>query len=119
MAAGRAGAGPDLAAAARFLEELVEVGRVLRRKVRVATIANRVREQSPGRVELEDFLRSLRLPDGRRLPFIALLRNSQNYVHAAERGLGILELAPSRVSHDLELWEPLNRWLDSRRSLPG
>ncbi len=109
----------DLAAAVRFLDELVEVGRVLRSRVRVATVANRVRERSPGRLELEGFLRSLRLPDGRRLPFIALLRNSQNYVHAAERGLGIFELPPSRVAHDLELWEPLNRWLDSRRSLPA
>lgn len=108
----------DLAAAVRFLDELVEIGRVLNRKVRVATVANRVRENSPGHLVLEDFLGGLKLPDGRRMPFTAALRNTQNYVHAAERGLGIFEIAPSKVIHDIELWAPLIRWLNSKRSLP-
>lgn len=109
----------DLNAAVRFLDELTELGRVLNRKVRVATVANRVRENSPGALELEDFLSSIKLPNNRKLPFVAVLRNSQNYVHAAERGLGIWEVAPSRVAHDLDLWEPLVGWLGSRRSLPA
>lgn len=109
----------DLNAASRFLDELVEVGRVIKSQVRVATVANRVRENSPGRFELEDYLKSVKLSNGRRLPFTAHLRNTQNYVHAAERGLGIFEMAPSRVSHDIELWDPLLRWLGSKRSLPA
>ena len=109
----------DVNAAARFLGELVEAGRVLNRKVRVATVANRVRERSSGRLEAEDFLRSVKLPDGRRLPFVAMLRNTQNYVYAAERGLGIFEMAPSRVSHDTQTWAPLFKWLGSKRSLPA
>ncbi len=108
----------DLNAAHRFLEELREVGRVLNRKVRVATVANRVRENSPGQYEVEEFLKSATLANGRRLPFVAMLRNTQNYVHAAERGLSIWEIAPSRAEHDMELWEPLMRWLRSKRSLP-
>ena len=108
----------DLNAASRFLDELVDAGRVINNKVRVATVANRVRENSPGRVELEEYLRSVKMRSGRRLPFTALLRNTQNYVHAAERGLGIFEMAPSRVTHDIELWTPLIRWLNSKRSLP-
>ncbi|MCB1742144.1 MAG: ParA family protein [Gammaproteobacteria bacterium] len=109
----------DLNAAARFLEELKEAGRVIKNKVRVATIANRVRERSTGRYELEDYLRTVRLPDGRKLPFAATLRNSQNYVYAAERGLGVFEIAPSRARHDIELWQPLIKWLNSKKSLPG
>lgn len=108
----------DLNAAGRFLDELVDVGRVINNKVRVATVANRVRENSPGRLELEHYLRSVKLNNGRRLPFTAVLRNTQNYVHAAERGLGIFEMPPSRASHDIELWGPLLRWLGSKRSLP-
>ena len=108
----------DLNAAVRFLGELVNIGRVLDRRVRVGTVANRVRERSPGCFELEDFLRSVRLPDGRRLPFVAALRGAQSYVHAAERGLSIWELPPSKVKHDMELWDPLIAWLNSRRSLP-
>ena len=109
----------DLNAALRFLDEVVDVGRVLNRKVRVGTVANRVRENSPGRFELEDFLRAVRLPDGRRLPFVAVLRNTQNYVHAAERGLSIWEIAPSKAEHDMALWDPLMSWLNSKRSLPA
>ena len=94
----------DLMAASRFMEELVEVGRVLKHRVRVGTIANRVRENSPWAGST---------------PLLAMLRNTQNYVHAAERGLSIFEIAPSRTVHDLELWESLTRWLKSKRSLPG
>lgn len=108
----------DLNAAARFLEELKDAGRVLKNKVRVATVANRVRERSSGRQELEDYLRAVRLPDGRKLPFAATLRNSQNYVYAAERGLSVFEIAPSRAAHDVELWQPLIKWLNSKKSLP-
>ncbi len=109
----------DLNAAERFLEEIVEAGRVLKNKVRVATVANRVRENSPGRWELEEYLESLKLPDGRKMPFVAMLRNTQNYVNAFERGLSIFEIAPSRAEYDLELWKPLTRWLNSKNSLPS
>jgi chromosome partitioning protein len=109
----------DLRAAARFYEELLNVSRVIQNQVRIATVANRVREISPSRFALEDFLTTLRLPDGRRLPFVALLRNTQNYVRAAERGLGIWEIAPSAAAYDWELWRPLMRWLNSKHSVPG
>lgn len=109
----------DLNAAEHFLVELMEAGRVMRSKVRVATIANRVLERSPGTGELDDYLRGLKLPNGRRMPFVTNLRNSQNYVNAAERGLGICEIAPSRTVRDVEMWAPLLKWLKSKRSLPG
>jgi chromosome partitioning protein len=109
----------DMNAAEHFLDELLEAGRVLKNRVRVATIANRVRERSPGTEGLEEYLSGLKLPGGRRMPFAAMLRSSQNYVHAADRGLGIFEIAPSRAERDLEMWEPLTRWLNSKRSLPS
>ena len=108
----------DMRAALRFHEEISELARVENRQVKIATVANRVREISPSRWELEDFLRSMKLPDGRRLPFIACLRNSQNYVRASTRGVGIAEIAPSAVAHDLELWRPLLRWLNGKHALP-
>ena len=108
----------DMRAAMRMHDDLTEVSRVINRRVKLATVANRVREISPSREELEDFLRTLKLPDGRRLPFVAVLRNTQNYVKANARGLGIAEIAPSAVAHDLELWRPLMRWLNSRYALP-
>ena len=108
----------DMRALARFYDELVGLSRVVNQQIRIATVANRVREASPNRVLLEDYLRKLKLPDGRKLPFTTVLRQSQAYIRAAERGLGIWELAPSLVAHELELWQPLIRWLNSKRSLP-
>lgn len=108
----------DLRAAARFYDELTATTRVVNRSVRIATVANRVREVSPNRYLLEEYLRSLKLPDGRRLPFTTVLRQSQVYIRAAERGLGLWELAPSLIEHEVDLWKPLLRWLHSRHSVP-
>ncbi len=108
----------DLNAAARFIDEITDLGRVLNRKVRVATVANRIRENSPGHFEIEEFLETTKLPNGRKLPFIACLRNSINYSNAADRGLGIWEIAPSKVAHDVEMWEPLLTWLKGKQSQP-
>jgi chromosome partitioning protein len=58
------------------------------------------------------FLKSLKIP------FIATLRDTQNYIRAADRGLGIFELAPSAVQIDLEQWKPLLKWVNSKRSMP-
>lgn len=109
----------DLRAAARFHEELVQTRQLVNEQVKVMTVANRVRENSPSRWLLEDYLRSLKLPDGTKLPFATCLRQSQLYIRAAERGLGIMELAPSTIVHELDLWQPLLRYLNSKRSLPS
>jgi chromosome partitioning protein len=53
-----------------------------------------------------------------KIPFTAVLRDTQNYIRAAEKGLGIFEMAPSAVWQDLEQWEELTDWLKSRSSLP-
>ena len=102
----------DIRAAARFIEEVLTVGRVSRKETRIAVVANRVREYTLVYHTLERFLESLGIP------FVATLRDTQNYIRAAEQGLGIFELAPSLVSHDVEQWQPLLQWLASRRSLP-
>jgi chromosome partitioning protein len=99
-------------AAAHFIKDLLLVGKVSRQQTRLAVIANRVREYTLVYHNLERFLESLKIP------FIATLRDTQNYIRAAERGLGIFELAPSLVYQDLEQWEPLLKWLRSKRSLP-
>jgi len=61
---------------------------------------------------LEAFLKALKIP------FITTLRDSQSYIRAADRGIGIFELPPSSVYEDLGQWEPLVRWLKSKRSIP-
>ena len=102
----------DIRACARFVQEIFANKRIQNEKTRIAVVANRVRENTIIYHSLEHFLKKLRSP------FIATLRDTQNYNRAANRGLGIFELAPSLVAHDVEQWEPLLKWLRSKRSLP-
>ncbi|MGD8547773.1 MAG: ParA family protein [Thiohalophilus sp.] len=101
----------DIRAAADFMKELLTTGKVSRKETKVAVVANRVRENTLIYQSLQAFLKSLRIP------FVTTLRDTQNYIRAEERGVGIFEMAPSQVWWDLEQWEPLLRWLRSKRSL--
>ena len=108
----------DLRAAERFLDELFRIKAVEKGEVKVATIANRAREGSLAASELGEYLEGLKLPSGKKLPFLALIRASVNYLRAAERGLSIFEFAPMATAVDREHWAPLTRWLNGSRSLP-
>jgi chromosome partitioning protein len=107
----------DLRAASRFFETIGELKRVVNKEVKLATVANRVKDHTLAAAGLSEYLDALKLPIGH-LPFLTVLRNSQNYVHAAERGLSIFELARSATLVDREQWAPLLRWLNSSRSQP-
>lgn len=102
----------DIRAAQHFIEELHNVGKLSRDETKLALVANRVRENTVIYHQLAVFLKSLKIP------FIATLRDTQNYIKSAERGIGIFEMAPSVVEQDLEQWKPLLRWLNSKRSIP-
>ncbi|RLA35875.1 MAG: chromosome partitioning protein [Gammaproteobacteria bacterium] len=102
----------DIRAAARFLQELLTLGRVTKDRLRVGVVANRVRTRTLIYQTLYHFLRSLDVP------FVTSLRDTQNYIRAADRGLSITEMAPFMVAYDRVQWEPLFNWLDSAASLP-
>ena len=103
----------DMRAAKQFLYKMLLMGRIEREETKVAVVANRVRENTLIYEKLNSFLRKLDIP------FVATLRDTQNYFRADERGLGIFELAPSSVYWDLEQWQKLTRYLNSKRSLPA
>ena len=100
----------DIRAGAKFIKELLINGRVSRKETKVAVVANRVRENTLSYHALYAFLKSLKIP------FITTIRDTQNYIHAEEKGVGIFEMAPSKVWQDLEQWDPLIKWLRSKRS---
>lgn len=108
----------DIRAAEHFLAELVSLRNRISRKIKIATVANRVREDTIVAAKLEYYLEKLRLPNGGKIPFMTVLRASQNYINAADSGLTIFELVPSKTYYDREQWEPLLRWLSSSRSIP-
>lgn len=102
----------DMRAAAAFLDRLQQLPPVIAGQTKVALIANRIRAQTGSAHNLDAFLRDTGLP------IVTRLRDSQQYVHAAEHGLGIFELAPGSVATEMGDWQPLLRWLKSRRSQP-
>jgi chromosome partitioning protein len=108
----------DVRAAEHFLAELMQVRVVERHECKLATVANRAREGTQATAELGEYLDQLKLPSGRKLPFLANLRSSVNYLRAAERGLSIFEFAPMATMPDRECWSPLTKWLVSTRSVP-
>ena len=103
----------DMRAATEFIREVLNNGRISRKETRIALVANRCRENTNVYHQLEKFLSKIR-----KAPFISVLRETQNYNRASERGLGIFELAPYLISRDLEQWDPIIQWLNSRRSQP-
>ena len=89
-----------------FIEELLLVGKVRSFGVNVAVIANRVKKNTLVYQSLERFLTALKLP------FIATLRDTQTYVRASARGVGIYEMWDQRVQEDKSQWQPLIDWLE-------
>jgi len=102
----------DIRACSRFIQELLTSRQVLRHRTCIAVVANRVKENTIIYQQLEKFLSSLGIP------FLTSLRESQNYIRSAERGLGIFEMAPSSVYQDLVQWDPILEWLNAKSSFP-
>src|SRR5690606_26814602 len=102
----------DMKAAASFVEELMGLQKVADKKAKVAVVANRVRDNTLIFEELDAYLTKLKVP------YVATLREAQNYIRAYQRGLGVHELPPYLAWPDWEQWEPLLEWLGSKRSQP-
>ncbi len=100
----------DIHAATRFVEDLLLVAKVRQLGIRVGVVANRAKTNTVIYQSLERFLKTLRLP------FITTLRDTQNYVRAAERGIGIHEMWDKRVEVDKVHWQPLLDWLEENNS---
>jgi chromosome partitioning protein len=102
----------DMQATTTFLKELQSVGKVQNKKARIGALANRVRDNTLIFGDLDEYLTKARVP------YIATLREAQNYVRAYTRGLGIFELPEYLAWPDWNDWEPLTEWLRSKRSQP-
>ena len=100
----------DMRAARHFLQSMKQNSRFAEKKARFAVVANRVREHTLVFHQLERFLKSLKVPT------VAYLRDSMNYVRAAERGIGVFEMAPYATAIDRKQWAPLLAYLRSKRS---
>lgn len=102
----------DMRAASDFLKEIMNSAPVSKKKAKLALVANRSRDYTNIYWELDEFL------ENQKIPFLTMLRDSQNYIRAAEKGLGIFEMAPGATAVDREQWEPIIEWIQNRRSRP-
>ena len=102
----------DMQATTTFLNELRSVGKIERKQAKFGLVANRVRENTLIYDDLDEYLTKARAP------YIAALREAQNYVRAYTRGIGIFELPEYLAWPDWDEWEPLTAWMRSKRSQP-
>jgi chromosome partitioning protein len=95
----------DIHATHDFLRALMARKRGAR--VQIGIVGMRLKEGTISADQLRHFLGTLDVP------VIGHLRDTQNYVQLAARGLTLWDVAPSRVQRDLEQWQPVLRWLDA------
>ena len=72
----------------------------------LALVVMRAKEGTLSVEHLQHFLQTLKVP------VLGQLRDTQNYVQLAARGLTLWDVAPSRVERDLHQWQGLLAWLD-------
>ncbi|WP_126453951.1 ParA family protein [Sulfuriflexus mobilis] len=97
----------DIQTTADFIRDLLLIGKVRERGIRLGIVANRVRINTLSFRALERFLKSLDIP------VIARLRDTQNYTRAAEQGCGIQEIKSSSNKADILQWDALTDWIEA------
>jgi chromosome partitioning protein len=102
----------DIHACSRCIRDLLLVAKVRRDENRIGVVANRIRRNTLAYQSLIRFLNTLRIP------IVAMLRDSQNYLRAAELGIGLHEMKSHIVRVDMEEWRPLIEWLEPAAGPP-
>jgi chromosome partitioning protein len=100
----------DIHACSRCIRDLLLVAKVRREDERIGVIANRVRRNTLVYTTLIRFLQTLGIP------IVATIRDSQNYVRAAELGIGVHEMKSYIAREDVEHWVPLTEWLEKPKT---
>ncbi len=95
----------DIHATAAFVKQLLLNPQYRAAPVKLGVVMNRVKRNTLSFQKLERFLESLKIP------VVASLRDTQNYVKAVEGGLGVNELA-KRSPVDQSDWHKIVKWIE-------
>jgi len=95
----------DIFATRAFLDQLAENRNAA--KLQIGIVGMRVDTRTISSDKLREFVESLGLP------VLGYLRDTQNYVHLAARGLTVFDVSAGRVAKDLEQWRGICEWLDT------
>jgi chromosome partitioning protein len=98
----------DIHACSKCIADLLLVAKIRRREHRIGVIANRARRNTVVLTTLLRFLGTLEIP------VVTTLRDSHNYLRAAEHGQGLHDMKSYLVREDLATWQALLTWLDQR-----
>ncbi len=101
----------DIQAAGYFIYQLLLKYRVTSEDKDICMVANRVRERSTIYKEL------LKFTDSIKLPLVATLHDSQNYIKYASKGSSIFDHKNiNALTKSIEDWMPLTNWLNSKET---
>lgn len=95
----------DIYATREFVDRLMDQRNAA--KTKIGLVGMRVDARTLAADRLHEFVAGLGLP------VIGELRDTQNYVQLAARGLTVFDIAPGRVARDLEQWQTICQWLES------
>jgi chromosome partitioning protein len=95
----------DIFATRAFLDQLLQNKHF--DKLQIGLVGMRVDARTIAADKLHEFVDSLGLP------VLGYLRDTQNYIHLAARGLTLFDVAPGRVEKDLAQWQGICEWLES------
>lgn len=95
----------DMLATRAFVDDLQERRRAA--GLDIAVVGMRVDQRTLSSENLRDFCQGLGLP------VLGYLRDTQNYVRLAMRGLTLFDVPSGQVAKDLEQWQPICDWLEA------
>jgi len=94
----------DIFASRPFIDKLLESHGS---KLQIGIVGMRVDPRTISAEKLHEFVGSIGVP------VLGYLRDTQNYIHLAARGLTLFDVAPGRVQKDLAQWQAICQWLDA------
>lgn len=95
----------DIFATRAFLDQLLSSKH--HDKLQIGLVGMRVDARTIAADHLHEFVATLNLP------VLGYLRDTQNYIHLAARGLTLFDVAPGRVEKDLAQWQAICHWLEA------
>lgn len=98
----------DMRVVAKFVIDLKNKYSDANKDVRIGLVANRVNRGYRSYKALEEFLGKLGIP------VVASLRDSQNYIKAADTGVGLFEMPTGDVKRDIDTWKKLIFWVEGK-----
>jgi chromosome partitioning protein len=95
----------DIFATRTFLDQLASHKHADR--IKLGLVGMRVDARTIASDRLHEFVDQLGVP------VLGYVRDTQNYIQLAARGLTLFDVAPGRVEKDLAQWESICKWLEA------